>query len=761
MNNNYDIIVIGGGHAGVEASHICAKMGLQTLLITHLIDNIALASCNPAIGGLGKGHLVKEVDSLGGIMGAITDISGLQYRILNASKGPAVRGTRAQIDMDLYRKHARDILLNTKNLYIMQGNVTKILSKQTKEGMEAIGVALNIKKEFFAKKIIITAGTFLKGLIHIGENQSENGRAGEISSNELSESLRQLGIPLSRLKTGTCPRILGSSIKHEELEKHYGDAHYDTLHNLNDLHTANILTDEYQNENIRALNTESNQVEKQNSKQKQQDSLFRNALQNTNLQEWKKFKNFVQENFCFQPTEDSNNIYTEQDNSDTESLDFKQLFAKSRIEAPYFSLLTQDYLLYHRENIITKFLKKRMRYGYFRPNELPCFVTYTNKETHRIIENNFYRAPLFTGQIQGVGPRYCPSIEDKVNRFKEKERHQLFLEPQTYSAGEYYVNGLSTSLPYEVQEQVIHSIKGLENAVITRYGYAIEYDYSQPTNLFHTLESRIVKNLYLAGQINGTTGYEEAAAQGIMAGINAALSILHKDGKSKRDSLVFDRSEGYIGVMIDDLVTKGTNEPYRVFTSRAEYRLLLREDNACFRMLPYSRELGLLDKDILNQLEVDLHNIQECLPLLQQDYTPNKQNLEKLACIGEEGFQNKCHFGLILGRDSMNPAKMRKLDARFKGLSARTLKQIQIHAKYQNYIDKQTAQIERSGRNLHIEIPNDFVYEGISGLSLEVIEKLSKAKPKTLNEAKLISGITPASLEVLELHIALYHKRQK
>lgn len=770
MNNNYDIIVVGGGHAGVEASYICAKMGLKTLLITHLIDNIALASCNPAIGGLGKGHLVKEVDSLGGLMGAITDISGLQYRILNASKGPAVRGTRAQIDMDLYRKHARDILLHTKNLHVLQGNVTKILSKHTKakaeqkhndlakDDLEAIGVSLSIKKDFFAKKIIITAGTFLKGLIHIGENKSENGRAGEASSNELSQSLRQLGIPLSRLKTGTCPRILGSSIAHENLEKHYGDAHYDALHNLNDLQTANILTDEYQSEN-KHLNAP--HKPKQIATQKHHDFLFRNALQSTDLQEWQKFKNFVQDTFCFQPLEDSKTIYEEQTNNDKDYFDFKQLFAKSRIEAPYFSILTQDYLLYNRKNIITESLKKRILYGYFRPKELPCFVTYTNEETHKIIEKNFYRAPLFTGQIQGVGPRYCPSIEDKVNRFRDKTRHQLFLEPQTYGAGEYYVNGLSTSLPYEVQEQVIHSIKGLENAIITRYGYAIEYDYSQPTNLFHTLESRIVKNLYLAGQINGTTGYEEAAAQGIMAGINAALSILHKEGKSGRDSLVLDRSESYIGVMIDDLVTKGTNEPYRVFTSRAEYRLLLREDNACFRMLPYSRELGLLDSEILNQLEIDLQNIKECLPLINQDYTPNKHNLEKLACIGEEGFQNKCSFGLILGRDSMRPTKMRKLDHRFKGLSARALRQIQIHAKYQSYIDKQEMQIKRSRHSLSVEIPSDFIYDGISGLSLEVIEKLSLAKPKTLNEAKRISGITPASLEVLELHIAMYHKRQK
>lgn len=695
MVNKFDAIVVGGGHAGVEASFVCARLGLRTLLITHLIDNIALASCNPAIGGLGKGHLVKEIDALGGLMGALTDLSGLQYRILNASKGPAVRGTRAQIDMDLYRQHARDLLLRTKNLSLLQGSVTKILS----EDGRAIGVELAIGRRFFASRIIITAGTFLGGLIHLGERKSPNGRAGEPASNELSQSLASLGIPLARLKTGTCPRILGSSLNTDGLERHYGEASAAT-----------------------------------HKKDADRGGLEASAPAGAHG--------------GVSPLEAASLLYS------NEAASQQGRLAK---EAPYFSLLTSHYLRHKKENLISNFLGDRIQDDLFRPKELPCFVTYTNEATHALIEANFYRAPLFTGQIQGVGPRYCPSIEDKIHRFRDKARHQLFLEPQTYGAGEYYINGLSTSLPYEVQEEVVRSIKGLENALITRYGYAIEYDYSPPTNLYHTLESKLVKNLYLAGQINGTTGYEEAAAQGLMAGLNASLSLRHERGQSPRDSLVLQRSEAYIAVMIDDLVTKGTNEPYRIFTSRAEYRLLLREDNAAFRLLPYSSELGLLEASVLEELQREARELEASMGLLDSAFTPSKQNLDLLSQLGEAGFNNKCRLGLILQRESLTNDKMRRLHEGLAHLSDRTLDQLRIRAKYQDYLRKQEEQIARSKKALGLEIPKDFVYEGI-GLSLEVVEKLSLHRPKNLGEASRISGITPASLEVLELHLSLYHR---
>ena len=1049
IEKDFDIIIVGGGHAGLEAACISAKMGAKVHLLTILVENIALASCNPAMGGLGKGHLIKEIDALGGVMGQISDKCGIQYRTLNASKGPAVRGTRAQIDMDAYRIYARNLALNTQNLSISQEMACEILldsslesspssaksnlhdcpQKNTpqknlpqkslpqksfsqknppqkapiKNQKKAIGIRTNIGKTYYADKIIITTGTFLRGLVHIGEKQIINGRFGESASNELSESLKKIGLTLGRLKTGTCPRIDGRSIDFGALEQHIGD------------------------------------------------------------------KN-----------------------------------------PPYFS--------YHTGLDLEQTNSK------FTPLDLPCFVTYTNEKTHKIIRENFHRAPLFTGQIQGVGPRYCPSIEDKINRFADKERHQLFLEPQTKDGVEYYINGLTTSLPVDIQEQIIHSIKGLENARITRYGYAIEYDFVEPTQLKHTLECKEVDNLYLAGQINGTTGYEEAGALGLMAGINATLSlfssnspagshcidfvdfessqarepsslpksaknststtslarivwengctdssmaesslrasdsergnpnspspnyqnvaegargrvdfsveslsqadlqnplgtspqlqssdsvrkrdwallrkqnplfnnnkidchefatfdkvansrndeidspstnyqnmaegatndkknppslaegargrvestlesnpkssqeintesslrasdsergtspqlrkqnpqikICHTEGaqaneisksqlknrdissshpqydksydnvdfslptKAKNDinneninchdfamqnlamakktttqnqplkELVFSRDESYIGVMIDDLVTKGTKEPYRLFTSRAEYRLLLREDNAIYRLLEYAKALGSISPNDYEIFAKEKRDIAKSMAYLEStSITPSKRVQSFLASINQNPLNDKTALVHIVGRYEMqgddtkdnekNDNKMGedfaslravfialedflRLEAGqrdsslranvpqnanqnhtpkqtqnndknlatnipqnlippdFSTMSNRTLHQVQILSKYHNYIQKQLADVANSNEMLKLKIPQDFEYRGISGLSLEVIEKLSKARPSTLFEASQISGITPASLDVLHLHIHLHNKK--
>lgn len=636
----FDVLVVGGGHAGIEAGIVSAKMGAKTHLFSILIENIGLASCNPAIGGLGKGHLTKEVDALGGVMGVITDACGIQYRTLNASKGPAVRGTRAQIDMDAYRIYARNLVLQTPNLSVSQ-EMAESLIIDPKDSQSVIGVRTNIGKSYFAKKVILTTGTFLRGLIHIGEVMSENGRAGESSSKNLTQSLIDLGLEVGRLKTGTCARIDGRSIDFSELEVHEGDD-----------------------------------------------------------------------------------------------------------PAPHFSYRTSA--------------------DSFHPVQLPCYVTYTNENTHAIIRANFHRAPMFSGQIQGVGPRYCPSIEDKVNRFADKDRHQLFLEPQTRDEREYYINGLTSSLPFDVQEEMIHSIKGLQNARITRYGYAIEYDFIQPTQLYHTLECKKVKNLFLAGQINGTTGYEEAAAQGIMAGINAVLS-LKKQGKSafsgkfgELEELVLRRDEGYIGVLIDDLVSKGTQEPYRVFTSRAEYRLLLREDNAIFRLGGYAYELGLMEEGDYRSLQKDQEDIRKGMDyLIKNPLTPSKENLAFLDSLGEERIGDKSEAFLIVGRESFDNPKLKAFHPMFAEMSDRALEQIRIESKYFHYIQKQKESIAKMDEILSIKIPQDFVYEGISGLSLEVVEKLQKHRPSNLFQASQISGITPASLDVLHLHIHLRSKNFK
>ena len=613
----FPVIVVGGGHAGTEAALASARMGVDTLLITHNVETLGQMSCNPAIGGIGKGHLVKEIDALGGFMAKAIDSSGIQFRTLNASKGPAVRATRAQADRILYKAAVRYKIENQENLALFQQPVDDLII----ENQRVKGVITQMGLEFFADKIILTSGTFLGGIIHIGKQNYQGGRAGDAPANVLSERLRSYDLGVGRLKTGTPPRLDGRTINFDVLQKQEGDT-----------------------------------------------------------------------------------------------------------PLPSFSFMgsSSDH-----------------------PNQIPCYITHTNAKTHEYIVNGLKDSPLYSGKIEGAGPRYCPSIEDKVVRFAERDSHQIFVEPEGLTTHEVYPNGISTSLPYEVQEDFVNSIKGFEDAKIIRPGYAIEYDFFDPRGLKQTLEVKKITGLFFAGQINGTTGYEEAAAQGILAGINAALQVQEKD------PWIPKRDESYIGVMVDDLTTKGATEPYRMFTSRAEYRLLLREDNADERLTPKARELGLIDDSRWHSFNGKYEQVSSEKKRLKSFWIQagDKQAEDVLGIK----LAHEYSLEALLKRPNINYKTLSNIDKAKPFLEDKSIiEQVENQIKYEGYIKRQLDEIEKYRKNENTKLSSDIDYSEIKALSNEVRQKLNEHKPETIGQASRIQGVTPASISILLVFLKTY-----